>query len=347
MSDQEGESEAVRDLQAIVESYPCPSCGTIQPDMVAGPKAWWHGLLAALSLVPLAVLLAFGTGTLANNGPSTDTCSLLAGGVAVVFAGLHLSVVLYNPNSKLKVNQLRAEHYVTAFRMERVKSGGIVDLTKVPTSLGLGQSVVLIVQFLSALAMLAAVFLRTMHGWPRNTDLRPELLGPGDVVRAEMPARHVLSAKGNWQGEATAVVLNATELGTPSTLPVSCHAGSWRDFLGFRPDGNAVPIYPWVHLTLPDEEAIGGRTLRIRVYLFITYAASSMEKGKPTEKTVVSRDLSIHLVERSTRQAYWLAWLSGSIGGLLGCVGGGLALRVQSQRLGRAALPSRLVPLHS
>src|SRR5262245_31362972 len=73
----EAERELDQSLRHDIEVHPCPTCGLVQPDMVAQGKARWHGL-AALAALP-ALLLLGGYHVL----PTDLAAMIAAGGLAV------------------------------------------------------------------------------------------------------------------------------------------------------------------------------------------------------------------------------------------------------------------------
>lgn len=342
---QEAEERVFRKLRTTLASRPCPTCGLIQPDMVAKSKLLWHGLLTGLAFLPLMVFIGMGSAPSANGALPTDLCAMLAAAVAGGVALLHLGIALANPNSDLEGNRKKAEAEIAAYRMEIVAPGSTSEPSKVPANLTALHCLALLGLFLAAPAFLAAVYLRTSNGWANNADLRPELIGPGDEFKVELPARHVQAIQGFWRGEAAAKVQNSAPVADVKTLKASTRTESWGDSLRVKRSEKTRSIHPFARLTMPDDEALGGKTLKVSIHLNITYPTADANSSFVNDKTTVTRDITVQITPRECRDTYWLTWAIGVAVGALGCLGGGLLLLGLAQALRGRALPNSVVPM--
>jgi hypothetical protein len=284
---------------------------------------------------------------MASGALTTDLCGLLAAAVAGGFALFHLALALWNPNGDLEHNRQRAEREIAADQLEVVQPGSTPDPRKMPANLTLLHGLALLGLLLAGPAFLAAVYLRTSNGWVNHAEIRPELVGPGDELKVDMPARHVQAVRSTWRGEATAQVLNAAEVNCTPTLKATTRNETWGESFRVKSEENGKPIHPYACLMLPDDPALGGKTLRVRVRLSIVYPAKGPDRSFHNERTSVVRDVNLQLTPAEGRSLYWTAWSLGAVAGFVGCILGGLVLMWQALRLGSKALPSTVVSVRS
>src|SRR5271155_4519853 len=58
----ESSEEAVkRKLAKEVDVHPCPTCGLIQPDMVAQGRTLWHGIITCVCIIAFLLLTILGS----------------------------------------------------------------------------------------------------------------------------------------------------------------------------------------------------------------------------------------------------------------------------------------------
>ncbi len=338
-----GEDQAYRATRSVTEAllsgteeHACPGCGVIQPDMAGKSKAFWHTAFTAITGVLLLLIVL---PTLTGKIPLDR-----AGEAAACVAGFallgHLVVALWNPNWSLAGNRTESEAEMRAGKVSVERPGGPLDPAAVPANLTLAHALCILAILAAPLGFLAARLVSELNPMPRNPALEPDVVGPGDAVQIPIEAS-MRTYGGYWVATAVVKALNADELGITPTLIGGSKTDKWGRVLHVS-DGKAPfePIKPWAKVTLPDDPNLGGKTLRLRVSLNITYPTDARRGGNhPEASTLVTREVEIHLADAGADRLYKQAWYYGAGLGLAGCVLGGLALAALGRMLRARATP--------
>lgn len=321
---------ANRALLNGIEERPCPNCGVVQPDMVGKSKAGWHLLFTALTgtLLLLIVLPTIG------GYIPLDRAGEAAAGVAIFALLGHLVVALFGPNWSLKDNQKESRDRMQAGEMAVDTDGREPNYAAMPRNLTASHLLCLVALLIAPLGFLAPRVVSGLYPMPRNEGLQPDVVGPGDSVKVpiDSPLR---TYGGNWFGIATAEALNAEELGISGPLRAATHSQRWGKIISVKDSKSPLePIQPWARVTVPDDPTLGGKTLRVRVELTITYPVDMQRGGVSVDRAArVQREVEMVLAEAGSGGLYKQAWLIGGGVGLTGCVLGGLALTLLGQAL--------------
>jgi hypothetical protein len=356
--EQTARERANENLAAQIHSLPgspCPTCGLLRADRMLMFRIWGHALTlidtAALLLVLCCVSLFMSDG-------APDHLTLVAAGVVVIAALVHLFLATFGSGSDRDGNRAQAARDKEAGLVEVHKEGSMEQFHD-PGTLSSELKMAL-----AALAVTPAFFLlpwlvRQSQNWPINPDMSPSLVSPGDQVKVVIRDHKLRSVGAFWSAAATARVLNGRELQGPLAYTATSRPMLW----GARilVDRHAAAdytsplgdLYAWV--SIPDIAALGGKTVRLRVDLTVDYP---LAKGKPTttrrgqfvgqihvQTSTVSRELEIRLAPAGASQTHATASTIGSVLGLLTHALGGLALLGLAWIRRSEARAPELVPL--
>jgi hypothetical protein len=274
---------AARSLQKEIGMEPCPSCGTYQPDMVGDAEAGFHSLLLVVVALALGVLVVLG----ACNYLSLSLVTWIAVGLCALAALGHFRLARSNPNRDLEANRQEARKAVEAktLLLETPGQPGSPPPQARPKTFGVGHWLAFLLLSLGIVALAAPEALRLACGWPLNRDCYPMVVGPGDAPYIYFPDE-VTSLKGLWNGEATAEVLNARELGlTDARLPADGQHDHWGSIM-FGKRVRAKTARLWASVAIPETEELVHKNMKIRINLNIKYPAESGAFGFREERQV-------------------------------------------------------------
>jgi hypothetical protein len=340
---QGAEHQLRRSLERDVDVYPCPTCGLVQPDMVARTKVPGHAIITVfmLALLPCVILPAV------YHGITLHIAGLVCAGAAGVGALLHLLVAYRNPNRNRDANRERAKAEIERHRVEMVERGSMTDVSPPPRNLTVAHAVALLATAAGAVLFLGPELVRRSTDLPVNSDLTPFVAGPRDEVRIDFPKDHDLHSVGQrWRATATAKLLNAAEVGAPEELAASSSMQDWCD--GFTVHAGTEHACPdlWARVQLPDGDGVAGKTLRLQVSLDLVYPSDCGQSGlSPTYQNRaarVTREFTVRVAEAEDKAVYESAWWLAVVGGPLGILGGGAVLVWLALALRSRARPTQV-----
>jgi hypothetical protein len=332
--------KAAAELKKVVEVRPCPACGTVQPDMLFPGRLAGHALAAVLTLAVAGWLLA---ATLLGALP-LDTAVPCAAGVAGVAALLHLLVARGGPNAHRQAGLRDAQAAVAAGTMELVQPGdGDVRPAPRPSAAWLVPGVALTA--VAPLALLAPAHVQATRTLPENAGLRPALIAPGVAFTAPLPNPTFQSVDGKWAGTPKVELLNAAEVGGPPTLAASSQSPNWGERATVAQGAsNWSPAELYVNVTVPDDPALAGRTLKLRATLDVVYPYRTGRSTFVQKATTVSREFAVTLAAKADYHAFHIGWVIAVAGGGFGTLFGVTVLATAWDRLRARARPAELVP---
>jgi hypothetical protein len=314
-------------LEREVDCHPCPTCGLVQPDMVAQTKLPWHAGVT----IGLLVLLACAITPAMYQGVTFHLAGQLCAGAAGAAVVLHLLVALYNPNRSREANRQKVKAQIDRHRVEMVERGAMTDVSPPPRNLTWKHALALLAAVAGAGFFLAPELVRRNADLPINPGLTPFVVAPGDEVKIDFPKDHgIRTVDARWRAVATAKVLNAAEVGSPAELAASSSTQTWSD--GFRVREGSERATPdlWARVQLPGDDAVGGKALRLQVSLDVVYPTATGHSGlDPTyenREATVTRGFTVRVAAAADKQDYENAWGTGVVVGLLGSLGGGVLL---------------------
>jgi hypothetical protein len=336
------EQKLARKLLEEIESCPCPTCGAVQPDMVDNTKVSLHRTLTILAVaICFLVMLPTFPGAL-----PLDIAGQLLAAVAG-FTGLcHLLTALSNPNRNRARNRTRVQARIVAGTVVVVRPGEQPPPVALPYHLTPVHALALLVLLAAPPAFLAVVYVSDEHPLPRNAGLKPDVIGPGDEVTIPIDTG-LRSYGGHWRGTSAKVqVVNAADLGTTATLPAATDTKHWGKILTVSDGKHPMElIKPWVRVTIPEDAALGGKTIDLRVTLAVSYPTQGGTKNHTEQSGTVEKEVHIVLADADAGVLYKSAWDIGKWVGVGACLIGGLILVLLGERLKRRAHPHQALPI--
>jgi hypothetical protein len=333
----------VKKITDGVDECPCPTCGVVQPDMVARGKITWHTTFTVISaILLLLIVLPTRSGTVPLDQAGTVAC------VVAWFAVLgHLLTAWGNPNARPDRNMREVQAQMAVGRLEVIVPGAQPNFDAVPVNMTLLHALCLFAVFVAPPAFLTVVQVSREHPIPRNPTLKPEVIGPGDTVTVPLKTTS-RSIGGYWHGMAKVNVLNVEETGAPETLMATSKVDPWPKTLsvGDRSDPYES-IEPWARVTLPDDPKLGGKKLKLQVTATLTYPVERAGRGPSFDlgTGTAHQEVEVHLAEAGVDRLYNETWNRGAMIGLGGCILGGVVLTVLAHHLKSRAKPNQVMPL--
>jgi hypothetical protein len=305
--------------QKVVERHPCPCCGLIQPGM----KRWARiGHAGAFLFGTLSMLALFGIS-------QEEMSPVLPWAGVVIFAAVavaHAVAAYYDPDRDRSANLIRAKQELAAGNLKLVRPGTPGEADRAPAHVTAWHILALLLVVPAPLAFFYPLSYLDKNPLPVNPGLVPQVVNPGDQVR-HLIAGIGAQGLGPWYGQTTVRVLNAKEVGAPETLPASGGDKPWdkkvkvTTFGGPGPLKNA-PLTALIHFTLPPDQALAGKTLRLEVTIHMTYAVLQGSAAFRDETATVSTTLSVRLADAEYTQRLREAFLIGLGGAALSSLGG-------------------------
>ncbi|HEX5273430.1 MAG TPA: hypothetical protein VFW33_23195 [Gemmataceae bacterium] len=253
----------------MVKMRPCPTCGLYQPDMVGWQRAKLHLLIACGASAVTTFLGLIGAG---RGLPEWRTTWMAAAVALLAFLG-QIALLFWNPNHNPGANRNKAKGLLRQGRLESLR-GETPDLAKdeLPRPrMGVGTAFALSALALGIVPFASAELVRLALGWPLNREWYPAVVGPGDESRFYFP--DTVSCLGPmWNGRADAELLNAGELGLgEERFEVTTSRTTWGKEIRFDDKPVRAAVQPWVDLRIPDAPQLGGKDLRVKLDLVVTF----------------------------------------------------------------------------
>jgi hypothetical protein len=257
----------------MVATHPCPGCGLIQPEMVMWTKVM-HVWMLLVTLVAGLVLAGMAS---AHSGVSANTIAHVGIGAFTLIALIQIGTALANPNSDRQANLALAEKEIAAHRLELVSPPTREQDAAVPKAFTIWGVPGLLLLLPAPLAFAYPLcFPPEDIDLPMNPDLSPSVVAPGDRVSFTFRDVKVKGVTGTiWRGQPTVRVLNAREFGLKDTLVAEGRSDDWgKSFRAPRGSGNA-PLKATIHFTIPKDDKLEGKTLRLAIHMPVTYPADN------------------------------------------------------------------------
>ena len=305
-------------LKNTIRTYPCPNCGTIQPEMAAVHQIRLAASAAIIGLVGLVISLIAALTRSITIPVSVATTS----GCLLFVLSSYWMASRMNFNRKLERNKGRAQHYINqGVLCSDQDPDTIVDLGPPPKRTTLTIHRVALRVLLACLAVaLLPEGLRVLCQWPDNRDWFPNVAGPGDQVTKYLDDK-LVSLNRMWIGEnMNAVIRNSKALRLDDEqLAGRTKNSSWgRDIKGRFLRNRTTNL--WVTYHLPPNNTLAGKTLEIDVTALVRFPVevqpASVQRGYDgafAERTKSFRELAqIRLADDPRAGAvYMRSWLIG------------------------------------
>lgn len=304
----------VKALEHEVDLHPCPGCGLYQPDMVGSRRSTRHWWVIAVNWAALLLMMIL----MLSDVLPAGTAALAAAATCAVLGLVHLLIDFNNPNRNLESNQQLAQQKVERGDLW-VPPGSKAEAVAEMPSFGwsTAHAVAYVMFGLGLLALVSPELLRLMHGWPANTAWYPQVAGPGDQPYVYFPNK-ITSVKGYWRGLSKAQVVNAAEVGLPSTeLRTESKQDSWGNSISIGSKESKTSTNTlWVRVFLPNDPRLEGKTLKLKMALNVSYPKlngnSFDEVSEPYSHTA-----EIRLSGAGAGSRYKAWWWGGFLGGVL------------------------------
>jgi hypothetical protein len=337
-------SEAARAavVQALaneVDMQPCPGCGMYQPDMVGSRRARRHWWLVGITFAVLLVLLILGA---ADMVPFSLAAWMATGLCGLLVLG-HLLVDLRNPNADLDDNHRLAQARVEKGDLWVPSSDrqGAAAPDTVESGWSSAHRIAYVMLGLGVLALASSQLLRTASGWPANPDWFPEVAGPGDEVYVYFP-QSISSIKGYWSGQATALVVNAAEVGLPTPqLTASSQQSTWGNTISAKSSEKYSRSRLWARVKLPPAGDLAGKTLQIKMNLGVSYPTMK-GGGFENQQQPFSHTADLRLAAANAGGRYRAWWWGGLLGGAVLVLLPGILLAKLADAFRQRALPTNI-----
>jgi hypothetical protein len=304
-------------LTAAAAARPCPECGLVPPAAVARTARFWHcGVWLGAAIATSAV----GGLVLAGRVP-LSVGAVVVPGLALVGVLLHLTVAAANPNRRRAANLLKAQADVAAGTTEilmRGRPGGGSD----PRAWTGRQTAGVALAAVAPLALLAPAYFEITLDLPTNPHLRPAIVSPGEHFVAPFSTAAFRSVNGWWSATSKVEVLNAATAHAPPTLSTFTRP-AWGGGIQLFADGAVkAPTDLHVVVSVPDDSALEGQTLRLRATLNVVYPARITKTGMDKDVATVTHEFPVVIAGRAQHRAYTIALLVGAAACLACAVAG-------------------------
>lgn len=325
------EKAALKALEDDVDQHACPYCGLMQPDMISEVRSTRY--VAGMWLGPLVLLVAFFLALPQIIAISTSAM-IAAGGVALSLL-LYLSGIFFNPNRDMGTQQLASSDKVQAGTLKLNQEGKTSTSVDEHGGPGGGHWLGLLLALTALVAVLAPLVLPAVSGWPMN-DSYPSVVGPGDTTCIYFDQK-IQSLKGYWRGNVLIVVQNEGDFDQLPQLRGDTKQSIWGDTISgksVRNESNAM----WAEVTLPDDPALAGKTLELRLEVQATYPLE-LNGGFDdlTDRFIHQEILQLSGVNSGT--LYWQSWIFGQLGSIVLLIAAGSVLCAKARALKAVANP--------
>ena len=329
-------------IEQEVDVQPCPTCGTVQPDMIGQQRARSHKRTFWVIFVLLVTLLILrGTDILQSN-----TATWIAVAVCALAAASYGVADAKNFNRDTDANRrLAADRVATAgvlFQPGRPVATGMVETA--PRSMV--NRVTLGLVFLSVVLAAAPELLRMSRGWPLNDECYTPVVGPGDSTRVYLPQK-ITSIKGYWRGTPRAALAGQGPGGTPLPVKATANENNWGTTISVKSSEKNSSSTPWVNLELPDNASLAGKMVDCDINLDIQFPEASGSTSFVTQSLNMKHSLKLALAPPGAGTEYRTWWWRGTLAatGLL-IVCGPVLIRA-ARGLQRQAPPTKTYALNA
>jgi hypothetical protein len=324
----------------VPDMRPCPTCGLYQPDMVGTRRLRLHLLFGLIGLIGVGITAGFGIGRVMPD-------RMVIGGMAAMGGAVllgQLLVLVWNPNRNLDANRRRARQLIKSDNMELLHGDNPAKAASALPHFGFRRAhMVALIGLLVAIGFfVTGELVRLGFGWPVNSEWRPSVVGPGDQSRIFFPS--LQSIDGRWSGEATAHVVNASELGlTDTRLSVQTNQDTWGGTIHVESNKQRSWFSPWVDVRIPESAQLAGKEIVIHIDLQVTSPVVYGNEYR-NEQARQTRTVSLQLANQpGAGRLYTYALYGGGILGAVGMMAMSLTLVALAVSLRRTGSPMRLV----
>lgn len=331
------QAQLIQKVENDVDLHPCPTCGLVQPEMVADIKSGRYLLGTIVGVIVLVLGLILG---LADVVPiSTASMIGLAGGVIVGLACA--SGVTTNPNADLSKNLQTAEEEVRSEQITVTEEGSGTVVEDENAAISGGHMFGLGLIGVAVLAALAPSLLSVVNGWPKN-DSYPAVVGPGDTATIYFD-QQITSINSMWSGGGTATIRNAEEISAPASVNAETKRSNWGNTISGKSVSNTTKAM-YAEVTMPNDDSLAGKTLDLHIQISATFPFE-MDGGFVDDNGEFQHSEQITLAAPGAGSRYGTSFWGGHVVAIVFCVVGGLALNGTASTLRGKANETMVAPI--
>lgn len=327
-------------LEQDVDTEACPSCGLVQPDMVAAKRSPRHRVLIGCTVAVLIVVVILRLSLVVQSNVLTWIIACLVAAIAA----MHFLSEQGNPNGNLSANLKTAQdrqrsgsvHVPEGAAPQRTGPARPEHATPPRSGLyfagliGLAVSVVLAV---------APELIRMATGGTINDHLYPPVAGPGDETRVYFD-QTIQSVKGYWRGSP---VVQLTCDGTAYQTAGYTNSNNWGNNISAKSSEKRSTARPWVELQIPDNAELANKRVDCRIDMQVVYPQMSGNSTFDEVTQDLSWSGSFQLSSPGAGSSYRTVWWVATMGALVGLVVSGVLLRKANAALARTAMPTQVL----
>ncbi len=330
-------------LETNVDTHPCPTCGMVQPEMMAARNTWRYLIAGAVTAVAMFVFCIF----FWTHFLSLENLMYTLLGVYGVLVAWCMKRMLTNPNTNLSRNLQTAKKEVSAGEVELLEAGSLEGKNaKLARQATYGWDGVTAGCF--AVALLLGCLpggLQTLRGWPLNEAFFPAVVGPGDEATYYFE-KEISSIKGYWRGKVGAALVGVEGLGEQGlvTLKATTEDKSWGKTIRFKSSQKADKSTIYSTIEFPDEPALANKGINMVAKILYQYPKMGIGKSFRVVSSQLEAEETIQFAESGAGTMYsQAAWAAILLGGFFVCFGCYRAYKQVSLWVGnpRQTLPVR------
>lgn len=326
---------AMDTIQNEVEVNPCPTCGLVQPDMVAKVrKSWFWGSIVC-SLIGVSVAWFLATISITHISTSTYVCL----GSVLLGIGLKAAGVFYNPNRDTQANlhlvgQKVNDGKVSVDERPAMNVGPAQDPFG---GIGAGQLIGLVICSAALLTAGAPEMLRILGGWTSNSSCYPSVAGPGDTATFYFNEQ-LSSVKGMWNGSSSVRAVDAGPNGVAANFTARTKNSSWGNTISGKSVSNSNNAM-WAEVTFPDDPNLAGKTFKLEITNNVSFPYRQ-GNGFDNSSRTFTHSTEVTLSSSGAGSTYKLAWWGGQLTSAIALMIGAAVLSVAARNLRAKALPA-------
>ncbi len=302
---QNADQLAMKSMEKDVDFHACPSCGTVQPEMIADVQAkrfWAHVIIGVIGM---ALALILGVTQVMTISTSAFVAIATTGVVLMLFT----RAAKYNPNADLDANRMESEGKVNSevLVVTEKAEGRAGSMDEQVGGLRGSHFFALLVASVAVLAAATPILLTGVVGWSANDSCYPAVCGPGDAPCFYFPQK-IKSIKGMWNGQVMAKAI-PTEGGEEILLRGHTKSSSWDNVIeGESVDDTTNKM--WATIDFPSDPSLAGKTLKLLIHVNAKYP---FEAGAGFDETTKPFDHSteITLSSPGAGSTYYTSWWAG------------------------------------
>jgi hypothetical protein len=330
-------------LEREVDLEPCPTCGLLQPDMIGQRRVGRHKTVFWVALIVFAAIIIMRAAYLIQ-----ADIAIWAAVAACAAAAVALWLTdTADPNRNPEANRQTAEGRVASGAVAHTAgklAPGAQELARVPRSLV--HKMTLAMLAIAVVMAAAPEVVRLARHWPLNSDCYPPVVGPGDQSRIYMTDK-IDSIKGYWRGHpSVSLHEDGATASTAKAIPLQAttNQNDWGREISAKSSEKHSSSTPWVAVTMPDDPALGGKTMACDVVLGVEYPEVTGSSSFQTVASKMNRNLTLQLASTpGAGGSYNDWWWEGTVGGMAVLLVCALVLVGTSRALQRKARPTRLL----